>query len=111
MSEVLSASSCRETIPDSRPFSFILTFGSPEKGKRAIRLDRLLAPPENSTMNAISSDALADVDTLLKNLGHPQDPELVKRVEERADAIRDRIFRENGFLNVAVDLIRETRDE
>jgi hypothetical protein len=62
-------------------------------------------------MYATSSEALADVDALLKNLGHPQDPELVKRVEARADEIRDRIFREKGFLNVAVELVRETRDE
>ena len=60
---------------------------------------------------ATSSKALADLDALLKNLGHPQDPDLVRRVEARADEIRERVFREKGFLNVAVDLVRETRDE
>ena len=60
---------------------------------------------------ATSSDAMADLDTLLKGLGRPLDPDLVKRVEERADEIRDRVFRERGYLNAAVDLVREVRDE
>ncbi len=36
-------------------------------------------------MKASSSEALADVDALLRNLGHPQAPELVKRVEPPAE--------------------------
>ncbi len=58
-----------------------------------------------------SSDALADLETLCLNVGKPQDPELVKRVRERAKQIRERVFREQGVLDVAVDLIREVRDE
>jgi hypothetical protein len=60
---------------------------------------------------ATSSDALADLDALLKNLGHRQDPDLVRRVENRADEIRERVFREKGVLDVAVELVRETRNE
>ena len=60
---------------------------------------------------ATCTSALADLNALLSNMGHPQAPEVVNRVEERADAIRDRIFRDKGLLDVAVDLVRETRDE
>ncbi|HEX3872314.1 MAG TPA: hypothetical protein VHV77_17835 [Pirellulales bacterium] len=41
----------------------------------------------------------------------PVNPEVAKRVHERAERIRERLFREHGLLNVAVELIRETRDE
>lgn len=60
---------------------------------------------------ATSSAALADLQALCANLGKPQDPELVKRVQERAREVRGRVLREKGLLDVAVDLIRETRDE
>jgi predicted anti-sigma-YlaC factor YlaD len=41
----------------------------------------------------------------------PVDPEVSKRVRERAEKIREEILRTHGVLNVAVDLIREARDE
>jgi hypothetical protein len=39
------------------------------------------------------------------------DPEVKKRVHQRAEAVRDEIRRKHGILNAAVDLIRESRDE
>ena len=41
----------------------------------------------------------------------PVDPEVSKRVRERAEKIREELFRKHGLLNVAVDLIREAREE
>ena len=41
----------------------------------------------------------------------PVDPEVSKRVRERAEKIREEILRTHGVLNVAVDLIREVREE
>jgi hypothetical protein len=43
--------------------------------------------------------------------GRPVDPEIARRVRERADAISEEIFRKHGVLKVAVDLIREIREE
>jgi hypothetical protein len=60
---------------------------------------------------ATPSQALADLEALCQSYGKPQDPELVKRVQERAREVRERVYREKGLLDVAVDLIRETRDE
>jgi hypothetical protein len=77
-----------------------------------VALDLSSVSDENRNMStATSSDALADLDALLKNLGHRQDPDLVRRVENRADEIRERVFREKGVLDVAVELVRETRNE
>jgi hypothetical protein len=39
------------------------------------------------------------------------DPEVSKRVRERAEKVREEILRTHGILNVAVDLIREAREE
>ena len=41
----------------------------------------------------------------------PVDPEVAKRVHARAEMVRARIIKERGILDVAVDLIREARDE
>jgi hypothetical protein len=60
---------------------------------------------------ATPSEALADLEALCVGIGRPQDAELVKRVQERARQVREREYREKGLLDVAVDLIREIRDE
>jgi len=39
------------------------------------------------------------------------DPDLRRRIFERSDAIRREMLARNGLTNVAVDLIREARDE
>ena len=40
-----------------------------------------------------------------------QDPEFVARVQTEVEKITEAIERSHGILNVAVDLIREARDE
>lgn len=39
------------------------------------------------------------------------DPELLKRIQERSEQASREVFEKHGLLNVAVDLIREGRDE
>ena len=41
----------------------------------------------------------------------PVDPEVSKRVRERAERIREELRQKYGTMNVAVDLIRECRDQ
>lgn len=41
----------------------------------------------------------------------PLDPDLARRVEERSERITAELRRKYGQLNVAVDLIREIREE
>ncbi len=61
----------------------------------------------------IPPDAMADLEAVLMHLemGGVKDPELLKRIEERSRAIRARVLQEHGVLDVAVDLVREARDE
>jgi len=39
------------------------------------------------------------------------DPELRERIRKRADEVRRQMLKTHGITNVAVDLIREARDE
>jgi hypothetical protein len=39
------------------------------------------------------------------------DPELRRRIEERADRVRRQMLETHGVTDIAVELIRETRDE
>jgi hypothetical protein len=43
--------------------------------------------------------------------GQPLDPEVARRVHERAQAIRVRVFHEHGLLDIGVPAIRELRGE
>jgi hypothetical protein len=42
--------------------------------------------------------------------GRPLDPNLVRRVRERADRVREEIFRRHGVLEIGVPAIRALRD-
>jgi hypothetical protein len=56
-----------------------------------------------------AADARAVMDSLIA--GVPLDPKVSRRVSVRAEKIRNEIFRKHGYLNIAVDLIREGREE
>jgi hypothetical protein len=60
----------------------------------------------------IPSDALADLEYALhlQTTGQ-RDPAFEQRIGAQAEKIRQEILAEHGVLNVAVDLIREGRDE
>jgi hypothetical protein len=59
------------------------------------------------------AEARADLRAVLDSLIHktPLDPEVARRVQERGERIRQEVYERHGLLNVAVDLIREGRDE
>jgi hypothetical protein len=61
----------------------------------------------------IPPDVLADLDAVLKHVaaGTPVEPELARRVRERSERMTEELRRRYGELNIAVDLIREIRDE
>ncbi len=67
----------------------------------------------DSEPTPVPPDMLADLAEVLRQAarGKVTDPELIRRVTERAEQARQEILREHGVLNVAVDLIREGRDE
>lgn len=65
-------------------------------------------------MNTISTtEAQTDMEEVFAAFAEDRkvDPEVSKRIEERANRVSQEIFQKHGYLNVAVDLIREGRDE
>jgi hypothetical protein len=57
----------------------------------------------------MSPESQAVVDSLIT--GKPIDPEIAKRIHEKAQKIRERVFREHGLVDIAVPAIREFRGE
>lgn len=55
----------------------------------------------------------ADAKSVLEHAiaGTPLEPELAKRVRERAEAIRQQILATQGVQDIGVDLIRELRGD
>jgi hypothetical protein len=65
------------------------------------------------TEAAIPADVLIDLELICESIAAkmPIDPVLARRVHERAEKARDELTQRNGETNVAVDLIRELREE
>lgn len=59
------------------------------------------------------TDAQADLQAICDAIAQkrPIDPAVAARVEERGKRATEEIYARHGLLNVAVDLIREVRDE
>jgi len=55
----------------------------------------------------------ADLEAVLAHISAhtPVEPELARRVRERSEKVQEELRRKHGELNVAVDLVREIRDE
>lgn len=71
-----------------------------------------MATDLNATV--IPPELLADGEALLASILHgkaaPLDPEIARRIDERAEKITEEIRRKHGILNIAVPSIRELRD-
>jgi hypothetical protein len=57
----------------------------------------------------VQADLQAVIDSLITR--QPLDPVIARRVRERSERMTQELRERYGELNVAVDLIRETRDE
>ena len=60
----------------------------------------------------IPAELESDTNAIILKLstGKPLDRETYSRIRERADAIRDEVYRKHGLLEIGVPTIRETRD-
>ncbi|MEX2120986.1 MAG: hypothetical protein WD847_15450 [Pirellulales bacterium] len=60
----------------------------------------------------IPADIMADLEEVARQslAGGVRDPELIRRVTERADKVRDEMLQEFGVQDIGVHIIRETRD-
>jgi hypothetical protein len=61
----------------------------------------------------VRTDAQADLEAICKAIVEkkPIDPAVSARVEERGKKARAELLRTHGITNIAVDLVREARDE
>lgn len=64
------------------------------------------------TASTIDSVEVADSKAVLEHLtqGTPLDPDVYRRVHERAAKITEELRRKYGTLDIAVDLIRQARE-
>ena len=64
------------------------------------------------TKPGIEPQVLADLDFVMKRIidGTPVDPEISRRIEERADRITEEIYRTRGDIDVN-QLLHDSRDE
>ncbi len=54
---------------------------------------------------------IAEVARLVAEGTQVTDPELLRRIRQRSDALRREMLRTQGLTDIAVDLVRESRDE
>jgi hypothetical protein len=54
---------------------------------------------------------VAEVVRLVSEGKRVTDPELLRRIRERSDALRCEMMETQGVTNIAVELVRESRDE
>jgi hypothetical protein len=54
---------------------------------------------------------IAEVARLVAEGKRVTDPELLRRIRQRSEALRREMLRTQGLTDIAVDLVRESRDE
>ena len=54
---------------------------------------------------------IAEVVRLVAEGKRVTDPELLRRIRQRSDALRQEMLRSQGLTNLAVDLVKQSRDE
>ncbi len=54
---------------------------------------------------------IAEVARLVAEGKQVTDPEVLRRIRQRSDALRREMLRTQGLTEIAVDLVRESRDE
>jgi hypothetical protein len=64
-------------------------------------------------MNAIPPDVMADLQAVADAVaaGRPVDPEVARRVRQRSQKVQDELVTKYGVREIAVDLIRQGREE
>jgi predicted thioredoxin/glutaredoxin len=94
----------RAPTPPSRLYAGIAT----------VPVDARFVAINNSYMSTEAKPILdTDDEALMERVlhGKPLDPEVYRRIREEGDRITEEIRRQQGMIEIAVDLIREIRDE
>jgi hypothetical protein len=67
------------------------------------------AEPTTATPPDVLDDMKAVADALVA--GRPVPPEVARRVRERSEKVQEQLLRQYGVRQIAVDLIRQGREE
>ncbi len=64
-------------------------------------------------LSGIPPDVLRDMQAVAKAVaaGRPVDPQVARRVRERSEQVQEQLLRQFGVREIAVDLIRQCREE
>jgi hypothetical protein len=65
----------------------------------------------NQDEQAQAEADIAEVIRLVAEWKQVTDPELLRRIRQRSDALRREMLRTQGLTDIAIDLVRESRDE
>lgn len=65
----------------------------------------------NQAEQAQAEADIAEVARLVAEGKQVTDPELLRRIRQRSDALRREMLRTQGLTDIAVELVRESRDE
>ncbi len=65
----------------------------------------------NQDEQAQAEADIAQVARLVAEGKQVTDPELLRRIRQRSDALRREMLRTQGLTDIAVELVRESRDE
>jgi hypothetical protein len=63
-----------------------------------------------TTETGIDPDVMADLEAVCNTKGIVRDPELLRRVTERADRVRQEILEKFGVQQIAAEIVREMRN-
>jgi len=68
---------------------------------------------KTNDMNTFPPDVMADMQAVAAAVaaGRPVDPQVARRVRERSEKIQEELLRQYGVREIAVDLIRQGREE
>jgi hypothetical protein len=65
----------------------------------------------NQVERAQAEADIAEVVRLVAEGKRVTDPELLRRIRQRSDGLRGEMLKSQGLTDLAVDLVRESRDE
>jgi hypothetical protein len=77
-------------------------------------IDSTLKSSDNYFMSTDTRPSIdPDTEAILERMttGKPLDPDVYRRIREEGAKITEEVRRKHGVLDIAVDLIRESRDE
>jgi hypothetical protein len=68
---------------------------------------------KNSEPTPVPPEVMADLQAVADAVaaGRPVDPEVARRVRERSEKVQEELLRQYGVREIAVDLIRQGREE